>query len=101
MPEVGDAEEMARAGDFAGAVHALLLRAIDHLKQSARGNLAGSLTSREVLELPWLEEIHAQPLAELVRPVERSHFGGQMLERADYDAARQAYDVLTDQRRPA
>ena len=101
IPELDDAERLAKQGDFSGAVHILLLRAIDHLKRTVGGNLQTSLTSREITRLEALNGAVATSLLELVSPVERSYFGGQTLVHDDYEAARRSYDALISGQSPA
>jgi len=73
-----DAEKLAELGDFAGAVHALLLGALE----LHRGRLPPSWTSREAARA-----LGREGLTRLVGLVERSWFGGRPATREDYAQA--------------
>ncbi|MBX3462090.1 MAG: DUF4129 domain-containing protein [Planctomycetes bacterium] len=82
-----DPEQFAAAGDFAGAVHALLQRAFAIWAQSG-GLLPAAATAREVLRQVQGRRVPAEPLRRLVHAVELVHFGGRAADGALYAAAR-------------
>jgi len=81
----GDADRLAAQGLYAEAVHLLLLQALRHLTERFRVPLQPSRTSREVLRVLPLRPERREVLADLVRMVERSLFGGSTLGLADYE----------------
>jgi hypothetical protein len=88
------ADDLARRGKFAEAMHALLLQSLSELRRHLHAPLAVSLTSREILhhiDLP--PEGHAV-FADIVERVEISHFGGRRPEAEDYVACRRSFDAL-------
>jgi hypothetical protein len=90
------ADQLARAGRFAEALHALLLQAIAEL--SRRREVAGSLTTRELLRSATaaLREEGRMALFELASSVERVHFGGHAAQAADYQQGLVAYRRFAD-----
>jgi len=84
------AENHAAAGDYAAAIHLLLLHAIDGLRR--RGAVFGrALTSREILYWPGLAAPARDGLARIVSAVEISRFGGRAAGADDYRACVEAY----------
>jgi hypothetical protein len=81
-----DHERLAAAGDYHGAVHALLARAFT--AWTSRGNvLPPHATARQGLRRVQTG-MPAEPLAALVAAVERVHFGGEVADRDGYEHAR-------------
>lgn len=94
-----DASRLASEGRYAEAVHALLLAAIRHFAERSRTAIQPSRTSRELVRtLPLGPDARAE-LAELVRTVELSLFGGAPVGAEDYERNRARFQALT--RRPA
>ena len=86
---LGAAESLAAAGRYDEAIHALLLVVFQGLGREK--TLAGSLTSREILdEVPLGAEARGQ-VEQLVGTVEISLFGGRMPGEADYGSALDSY----------
>jgi hypothetical protein len=85
--ELPDHEVLAAAGDFRGAVHALLRRAIDAWNDRG-GALPQHATAREALRRAQ-RVLAAEPLGRLVAVVERVHFGGHPADRDLYEASRE------------
>jgi len=81
---LGDADRLAAQGLYTEAVHVLLIQAIRQLAERFRVPLPQSQTSREVLRLLPLKPEPRGALADLVRLVERSLFGGASLGPEDY-----------------
>jgi hypothetical protein len=78
-----DADRLAAAGRYAEAVHLLLLAVIG---ERSRRLPAASQTSRELARLLPLRSEARAAFGELVRDVERSHFGAFPAGREDYEA---------------
>lgn len=74
-----DAEKLARAGDYAGAIHATLLQVLADFAD----RLKPAWTSREVART-----IRREEFAQLVGMVERTLFGGRAATPDDYEQAR-------------
>jgi hypothetical protein len=86
---LADAEALAALGQFAEAVHVLLLRTLQAL--SRRADVPEALTSREVLGTVSLAPPARAALGQLVDAVEVTRFGGAAAGRADYDRCVAAY----------
>lgn len=78
------AEEAAREGRFADAIHLLLLGTIEEIRASLGYEAHPSLTSREILRRAPLPAGGAEPLQGLVAEVEWSHFGARAADEAAY-----------------
>jgi len=81
---LGDAEELARRGLFAEAIHVLLLRTLDELRRRSRNPIPRSLTSREILARVPLGDGARTELGSLVTAVEVTHFGDEVPGQDDY-----------------
>jgi hypothetical protein len=91
---LGDADELARRGEFAEAIHVLLLRTLQELARSAAVRVAPATTSREVLaRVPLLADARSA-LAGLITAVEITHFGDEPANAADYERCRQQFTVF-------
>jgi hypothetical protein len=91
---LGDADELARRGELAEAIHTLLLRTLQELARTAAVRIAPAMTSREVLaRVPLLADARTA-LAELITAVELTHFGDEPVNAADYDRCRQQFHVF-------
>ena len=89
-----DAQDLAREGLFAQAMHVLLLRSLVELRKRLDVTIADSLTSREIVERLTLPDRGRAALADLIERVERVHFGRRVAGSGDYDAARQSFETL-------
>lgn len=89
-----DAEELARRGLFAEAMHILLLRSVAELRKRLEVTIADSLTSREILQRLALPDTGRRALADLISRVELVHFGKRAAGRDDYGACRASFDAL-------
>jgi len=91
---LGDADELARRGEFAEAIHTLLLRTLQELVRSAAVRVAPATTSREVLaRVPLLADARSA-LAGLITAVEITHFGDEPANAGDYERCRQQFHVF-------
>lgn len=91
---LGDAEELARRGDFTEAVHTLLLRTLQELVRSAAVRVSPALTSREILARVPLAPAARDALADLITAVERTHFRGAPATQDDYARCRDQFQVF-------
>ncbi len=89
-----DADDLARRGLLAEAMHMLLLRSLVELRQRLDVTIAESLTSREVLQRLTLPERSRHALADLIQRVEFVHFGSRIAGPDDYGACRASYAQL-------
>jgi hypothetical protein len=85
---LGDAEEHARRGDYAGAIHTLLLRTLQELVRANALRVPPALTSREILARVPLQPDARTALAELITSVEVTHFGSDPATADDYARCR-------------
>jgi hypothetical protein len=91
-----DAEELARKGLFAEAIHTLLLRTLQELARSAAVRVAPATTSREILaRVPLLADARSA-LAGLITAVEITHFGDEPANADDYERCRRQFHVFAE-----
>jgi len=91
---LGDADELARRGEYAEAIHTLLLRTLQELVKSAAVRVAPAMTSREILaRVPLLADAR-DALAGLINAVEITHFGDEPANAADYQRCREQFNVF-------
>lgn len=98
---VGDADELARAGRHAEAIHTLLLRTLSELVRATRTRVPASLTSREILARVPLVPPARAALDALVTAVEVSYFGDDVPGAADYERCRAEFQRFADAYRGA
>ena len=84
--KVPDPDQLAKAGKFSEAIHALLLRSLVLISQRTKLAWPRSLTSREILRQGKIPDSARDKLGQLVKRVEVHHFGG--MEPVDTDFAR-------------
>lgn len=85
VPELPDHARLAAAGDYAGALQALLRAAFATWSERA-GAVPVHTTARGLLRTARAA-VPAESLAHLVAAVERVRFGGQAAERDQYEVA--------------
>ncbi|CAM5765897.1 hypothetical protein LMIY3S_01637 [Labrys miyagiensis] len=90
-----EADELARQGRIAEAMHALLLRSLIEVRRRLNVSFADSLTSREILRALSLPELGKLSLADIIRRVEVVYFGEHPASEQDYAACRESYERLT------
>lgn len=88
---LGDADELARRGEYAEAIHVLLLRTLQELARSASVRVERSHTSREILARVPLRSDAREALFDLITAVELTHFGDEPAGAADYERCRQQF----------
>jgi hypothetical protein len=86
-----DAERLAAEGRYDEATHLLLTRSVGHMVAARPDWVEPSSTARELAMLPALPLAAREAFRVIAERVERSLFALQRLERADWEAARDAY----------
>jgi hypothetical protein len=89
-----DADGLAAAGRFEEAIHLLLFRSIDDLRDRRPGAVKPALTSRDIAELSVLPAAPREAFARLARSVELSFFGGRPAGQGEFGAARADYEAF-------
>jgi hypothetical protein len=90
-----EADELARRGNFAEAIHALLIQSVSEMHRHLYVSISASLTSREMLRHVDLPSEGRDVFADIVARVEVSYFGRQRPLEQDYLACRSSFDTLT------
>lgn len=94
IARLDDADQAAAAGDWARAIHILLLTTIERLRRQTGQGVPVALTGRELIHHMRLGEQARGDLAALVGAAELCHFGGRSADRALYDRVRTHYERL-------
>ncbi|RKQ72103.1 hypothetical protein DES40_1440 [Litorimonas taeanensis] len=84
-------DSLAEQGRYAEAVHQLLFRSIQDIGTQKPNMIRRSYTSREISGLSSLAPETRQAFSLIASEVERSHFGGQMLDKQAFERCRKAY----------
>lgn len=87
-----EADELARQGRFAEAVHLLLFRSIEDIQTRRKRVVPRSMTAREIGTLSDLPDRARQALSPIIAIVERSFFGGRDVDSAGWRDARASYE---------
>jgi hypothetical protein len=88
------ADREAVAGDWASAIHILLLTSIDLLRRRVGQDVPDAMTSRELVGEARLPAQAREDFAALVAAAELCHFGGRAADRPLYDRCRTHYERL-------
>lgn len=96
-----EAEELARRGDFAEAMHVLLLQSVGELRRLLHVAIAASLTSREILLRVSLPPEGRAGFAAIIGHVEVSYFGSHQPDESEYLACLRGFEALTRSLRQA
>jgi Domain of unknown function (DUF4129) len=88
------ADALAAQGRFAEAVHLLLFRSIDDIRDKTGGAIRPSLTAREIGALSILPDTIREALAPIIRIVEQSFFGGHDVTETHWKNARASYQAF-------
>lgn len=91
-----EADELARRGDFAEAMHVLLLQSFNELRRRLDISIAVSLTSREILHAIGLPPPARRAFGDIIGRVEVSYFGNYRPSAEDYSACRTSFEALSD-----
>jgi hypothetical protein len=86
-----EADALAARGLYAEAVHHLLFRSVEDIKQKRPQLVRPSLTSRELAAATGIPTIARELFARIAGYVERSLFGGRPVVADDWIRARAAY----------
>ncbi|MFN3202847.1 MAG: DUF4129 domain-containing protein [Bradymonadia bacterium] len=86
----GEAESLAQAGDYAEAIHALLLKTLEAL--SRHRQLRPAMTSREIVSQIELHPEARDALSHLVDAVEISLFGGRQPGESAWRACQASFE---------
>ncbi|MDQ3337706.1 MAG: DUF4129 domain-containing protein, partial [Myxococcota bacterium] len=89
---LGDADDLAARGEYAEAIHTLLLRTLHELARSAMVRVERSHTSREILRRVPLATDSKEALSMLITYVELTHFGDDPANAADYAKCREQFN---------
>jgi hypothetical protein len=91
-----DAADMFAAnGNFAEAMHTLLLQSLDEMRRRLGVPIAISLTSREILSRVALHSDAKDAFSDIVTRVEISYFGDHAPGAEEYRQCRQSYSTLS------
>lgn len=88
------ADDLAAEGDYAEAIHILLLQSMRELRLRLGLSIAASLTSREILSRVALPSQGRAVLADIISSVEVSYFGTHSPSADDYQVCREKFDVF-------
>lgn len=91
----GEADDLARHGSFAEAMHVLLLRSVSELRLRLGVSIAVSLTSREILQRLALAPAERSHFADIIASVEISYFGAHQPDETDYLRCRHSFEALS------
>lgn len=86
-----DADRLADEGKFDEATHLLLQRSVSHMSSARPDWVEPSSTARELARTEGLPESAKAAFTVIAERVERSLFALTSLDRADWEAARDAY----------
>ena len=92
---LADADALAAAGRFAEAVHLLLYRSVDDIRDRRPGLVRPAMTSRELAGAQDLPTVARHAFSEIARAVEISLFGGRSIDERAWLDCRGAYAKLT------
>lgn len=90
----GEADSLAEQGDYAQAIHVLLLQTLEELRLRSGAGFAASLTSRELLRSLELPPEQRALFAEIIGRVEVSWFGPHEPDGEEYAACRRDFESL-------
>lgn len=90
-----ESDVLAANGDYAGAMHALLLQSLEEMRRRLRASMAASMTSREILHRTRMDEAAHAAFADIVSRVEISYFGNHLPGKEEYELCRTSYSTLS------
>ncbi|MDR1607921.1 MAG: hypothetical protein LBT38_05890 [Deltaproteobacteria bacterium] len=95
LEEIGqNSRRVAKNGQYAEAIHQLLLRSLEEFQKRKKVAWPSSLTSREILARLKLGPPVEPALAFMVAKVEISHFGPYEPQETDYKACLDNFETL-------
>lgn len=86
-----ESDALAAAGDYAQAVHLLLLRSIEDIDERRPKLVRPTLTSREISRLPDLPSAARNAFVSIAQVVERALFAGHPVGAEEFAVAREQY----------
>lgn len=89
-----ESDVLAERGDYAAAMHVLLLNSVEEMRRRLGIRIAQSLTSREILARSGLEEDARACLGDIIHRVEISWFGAHLPGSDDYARCRASFVAL-------
>jgi hypothetical protein len=89
-----EADRLAAAGRYAEAVHVLLFRGVDDIRDQRPDLFRRAMTSREIAALPALPERARARFASIAAVVERSFFGGREVDADGWARCRREYEAF-------
>ncbi len=87
-----EADRLAREGRYAEAVRLLLHRSIEDMDKVFPGEIAPSMTSREIEIFRHLSAQGRSTFTKIARTVEASLFAGRVTDRQQFSECRHAYE---------
>lgn len=90
-----EADDLARQGSYAEAMHVLLLQSVAELRLRLDVTFAVSMTSREILRKVGLSPAGQEAFSDIILRVEISWFGSHQPGPQDYQACRRSFETLT------
>jgi hypothetical protein len=91
---LAEADRLAAEGRYAEAVHHLLFRGVDDIRDQRPELFRRAMTSREIAALPALPERARGHFAAIAGAVERSFFGGRAVDADGWVRCRSAYQAF-------
>ncbi|MGH7024830.1 MAG: DUF4129 domain-containing protein, partial [Caulobacteraceae bacterium] len=91
---LADADRLAAEGRYDEAAHLLLLRGIDDIEEKRPRLVKPALTARDIAALEAVPGPARGAFSKIAAAVERSLFGGQVLDAAAFAACRAAYEAF-------
>jgi hypothetical protein len=88
------ADRLAGEGRYAEAAHLILLRSVDDIVSRRPKAVGPALTTREIAGLSALPEAARPAFAKIGRVVERSLFGGALVDAEDFAECRRDYEAF-------
>jgi len=89
-----EADELAAKGQFAPAMHVLLLKSLNEMRRLAGLSFKDSLTSREILGQAPLSDAGRGALGAIIGVVELTWFGDAGAQAEDYARCRSHFEAL-------
>ena len=89
---LADADRLAALGDFAGAVHLLLLRSIQDIEERFPRLVRPAFTSREIGRLDQIPSNARATFAGIAGVVEKGLFAGSAIDKDEFARCRAAYE---------
>lgn len=89
-----ESDALAARGDYAEAMHLLLLRSVEEMRRRLGAPIAASLTSREIHQRSALDDEARGHFGDIIERVEISWFGSHLPGADEYARCRESYAAL-------